>query len=92
MTVKRTYEKDGLTFISKSTEKAHFIKLDSKSRYLTSKLFSFDKSVKYKEMTPDMLELYERIRSDMQELTSCRDKYDLDISVSDVIQVRYMKI
>lgn len=91
MAVKRTYETDGKTFIDKSTEKRHFLKLHTKSLQVTSKIYGFNKSVKHDELNEEMKGLYETIKADMHELTKCRDKFNLNISVSNAIQEKYYK-
>jgi prophage antirepressor-like protein len=77
--------KEGL----KQPTKVDYIKANSIADKAISNLFGFPKMVKKKEMTPEMLIKREAVLEDTVELMALKEKYGLDISVSQAIYNKY---
>lgn len=66
-----------------------FIKANVISNKAVSTKYGFDKMIKKKDMSPDMLKDREPILEDTVKLMEVKDKFGLDIQVSNMIYERY---
>lgn len=69
--------------------KVSYIKANTIANKAVSKAFGYEKSIKKADMTPDMLVKRQSILDDTVELMTVKDKYGLDLSVSEKIYNKY---
>lgn len=69
-----------------------YCKANNIANKCVSNLFGFPKMVKKQDMTPQMLEAREPILKDTVELMAVKDKYDLDVSVSNSIYKKHESV
>lgn len=62
--------------------KISYIKANTIANKAVSKAFGYDKSIKKEDMTPDMLVRRQDILNDTVELMTVKEKYGIDLSVS----------
>lgn len=62
--------------------KISYIKANTIANKAVSKAFGYDKSIKKEDMTPDMLVRRQAILNDTVELMTVKEKYGIDLSVS----------
>lgn len=89
----KEHQKEMMSKLSKSLEKpkrAHFIKANTIANKAISTKYGYDKMIKKKDMTPDMLIERQSILDDTVNLMSVADKFDLDISVSQKVYEKYV--
>lgn len=92
-TLDKEYQKEQMSRLSQSLEKPkrnHFIKANTIANKAISTKYGYDKMVKKKDMTPDMLLERQPILDDTVNLMSVADKFDLDISVSQKVYQKYI--
>ena len=77
--------KEGL----KQSVKVDYIKANVVANKAVSNLYGYPKMIKKGEMTPDMLVKRQNILEDTVELMTVKEKYDLDISISQAIYNKY---
>lgn len=68
-----------------------FIKANTIANKCVSTLNGYDKMVKKDDMTPQMLEQREPILEDVVQIMAFKEKYNLDMSVSDAVYKKYAK-
>lgn len=69
-----------------------YIKANTIANKCVSNLFGYPKMVKKADMSEEMLEQREPVLKEVVELMAVKDKYDLDIPVSDSIYKRHLAI
>ena len=69
-----------------------YIKANTIANKCVSNLFGYPKMVKKSDMSAEMLEQREPVLKEVVELMAVKDKYDLDIPVSDSIYKRHVAI
>lgn len=69
-----------------------YMKANTISNKCVSNLYGYPKMIKKAEMTPEMLEAREPILKDTVELMAVKDKYDLDIPISEHIYKKYERV
>lgn len=69
-----------------------YIKANTIANKCISSLFGYEKSVKKSDMSAEMLEQREPVLKEVVELMAVKDKYDLDIHVSESIYKRHTVI
>ncbi len=69
--------------------KVDYIKANVIADKAVSNIFGYPKMIKKREMTPDMLVKRQNVLEDTVELTALKEKYGLDISVSQTIYNKY---
>jgi prophage antirepressor-like protein len=80
--------KEGL----KQPVRVDFIKANVITNKAISNMYGYPKMIKKSEMTPDMLVKRENVLDDTVELMTVKDKYNLNISVSDLIYSKYQRV
>jgi prophage antirepressor-like protein len=78
--------KEGL----KQPVKVDYIKANTIANKAVSNMFGYPKMIKKNEMTPDMLIKRQDILEDTVELMIMKEKFNLDIPISDSIYKRYL--
>ncbi len=69
--------------------KISYIKANTIANKAVSKVFGYEKSIKKADMTPDMLVKRQSILDDTVELMTVKNKYNIDLSVSENIYNKY---
>lgn len=85
-------QKHSMTFLADNLQMPStkdYMKANTIANKCVSNLNGYPKMVKKADMTPEMLEEREPILKDVVELMVVKDKYDLDIAVSDSIYKKY---
>lgn len=85
-------QKHSMTFLADNLQMPStkdYMKANTIANKCVSNLNGYPKMVKKADMTPEMLEEREPILKDVVELMVVKDKYDLDIAVSDNIYKKY---
>lgn len=91
-TLDKEYQKEQMSKLSQSLEKPkrnHFIKANTIANKAISSRYGYDKMIKKKDMTPDMLIERQPILDDTVNLISVVDKFNLDLSVSQKVYEKY---
>jgi len=65
--------------------KVDYIKANIIANRVVSNIYGYSKMVKKDAMTPDMLVMRQGILQDIVELMATKDKFGLDISISDLV-------
>lgn len=89
----KEHQKEMMSKLSRSLEKpkrTHFIKANTIANKAISTKYGYDKMIKKKDMTPDMLIERQPILDDTVNLISVAEKFDLDISVSQKVYEKYI--
>lgn len=89
----KEHQKEMMSKLSRSLEKPkrkHFIKANTIANKAISTKYGYDKMIKKKDMTPDMLIERQPILDDTVNLISVAEKFDLDISVSQKVYEKYL--
>ena len=68
-----------------------FIKTNTIANKVVSELYGFEKLLKKKEMTPEMLKDRQPILEDVSKLMKLKGEYGLDISVSQAVKNKWIK-
>lgn len=92
-TLDKEYQKEQMSKLSQSLEKPkrnHFIKANTIANKAISSRYGYDKMIKKKDMTPDMLIERQPILDDTVNLISVVDKFNLDLSVSQKVYEKYI--
>ena len=66
------------------------IKVNTVANKVVSSLFGFDKPLKKHEMPPEMLKARQPILEETKDLHILKEKYDLDLSVSETLKKRWL--
>lgn len=69
-----------------------YVKANTISNKCVSNMYGYPKMIKKADMSPEMLEAREPILRDTVELMAVKDKYDLDIPVSEHIYKKYERV
>jgi prophage antirepressor-like protein len=88
----RQHQKEAMAKLKASLRqpaRVDFIKANAIANKAISNMFGFPKMLKKDEMTPDMLVMRENALDDAVELMGVKDKFNLDISVSELIYSSY---
>lgn len=88
----KEYQKEQMSKLSQSLEKPKrtaFIKANTIANKAISTKYGYDKMIKKKDMTPNMLIERQPILDDTVKLISVVEKFDLDVSVSDKVYEKY---
>ena len=75
----------------KSDEPINYIKANTISDKATSTLYGFNKMIKKGAMTPEMLATRQTILTDVVDLMAAKNRFGLDIKVSETIYGKYNK-
>ena len=89
----KEHQKEMMSKLNQSLEKpkrTHFIKANTIANKAISTKYGYDKMIKKKDMTPDMLIERQPILDDTVSLISAAEKFDLDISVSQKVYEKYL--
>lgn len=89
----KEHQKEMMSKLNRSLEKPkrkHFIKANTIANKAISTKYGYDKMIKKKDMTPDMLIERQPILDDTVNLISVAEKFDLDISVSQKVYEKYL--
>lgn len=89
----KEHQKEMMSKLNQSLEKpkrTHFIKANTIANKAISTKYGYDKMIKKKDMTPDMLIERQPILDDTVDLMSVAEKFDLDISVSQKVYEKYL--
>lgn len=89
----KEHQKEMMSKLNQSLEKpkrTHFIKANTIANKAISTKHGYDKMIKKKDMTPDMLIERQPILDDTVNLISVAEKFDLDISVSQKVYEKYI--
>lgn len=89
----KEHQKEMMSKLNRSLEKpkrTHFIKANTIANKAISTKYGYDKMIKKKDMTPDMLIERQPILDDTVNLISVAEKFDLDISVSQKVYEKYL--
>src|SRR5690625_3914921 len=89
----KEHQKEMMSKLNRSLEKpkrTHFIKANTIANKAISTKYSYDKMIKKKDMTPDMLIERQPILDDTVNLIGVAEKFDLDISVSQKVYEKYL--
>ncbi len=92
-TLDKEYQKEQMIKLSQSLEKPkrnHFIKANTIANKAISSRYGYNKMIKKKDMTPDMLIERQPILDDTVNLISVVDKFNLDLSVSQKVYEKYI--
>jgi len=71
--------------------KVDYIKANIIANRVVSNIYGYSKMVKKSSMTPDMLVMRQGVLQDIVELMATKDKFGLDISISDLVYGVYRK-
>lgn len=88
-------QKYSMTFLHDNLEmptSKDYMKANTIANKCVSTMNGYPKMIKKAEMTPEMLEQREPILKDTVELMAVKDKYDLDIPVSESIYKKYQVV
>lgn len=88
-------QKNSMQFLHDNLEMPNtkdYIKANTIANKCISSLFGYEKSVKKSDMSAEMLEQREPVLKEVVELMAVKDKYDLDIHVSESIYKRHTTI
>lgn len=88
----KEYQKEQMSKLSQSLEKpkrTDFIKANTIANKAISTKYGYDKMIKKKDMTPNMLIERQPILDDTVKLISVVEKFDLDVSVSEKVYEKY---
>ena len=88
----KEHQKEAMRKLKESLKqpvRVDFIKANTITNKAISNMYGYPKMIKKGEMTPDMLVKREGILDDTVELMAVKDKYNLNISISDLIYNKY---
>ena len=88
-------QKNSMQFLHDNLEMPNtkdYIKANTIANKCVSNIFGYEKSVKKSDMSAEMLEKREPVLKEVVELMAVKDKYDLDIHVSENIYKRHVAI
>jgi prophage antirepressor-like protein len=89
----KEHQKEAMSKLSnnlKNPVRIDFIKANTIANKAVSNVFGHKKMVKKDAMTPDMLVKRQEILDSTTELMAIKDKFSMDISVSEVVYSKYM--
>lgn len=89
----KEHQKETMSKLSQSLKqpkRVNFIKANTIANKAISTKYGYDKMIKKKDMTPDMLIERQPILDDTVDLMSVADRFDLDISVSQKVYEKYI--
>src|SRR5690625_706991 len=89
----KEHQKEMMSKLNRSLEKPkrkHFIKANTIANKAISTKYGYDKMIKKKDMTPDMLIERQSILDDTVNLMSVVDRFGLDLSVSEKVYDKYI--
>ena len=89
----KEHQKEMMSKLSKSLERPkrkHFIKANTIANKAISTKYGYDKMIKKKDMTPDMLIERQSILDDTVNLMAVADKFGLDVSISKKVYEKYV--
>src|SRR5690625_5440137 len=89
----KEHQKEMMSKLSKTLERPkrkHFIKANTIANKAISTKYGYDKMIKKKDMTPDMLIERQSILDDTVNLMSVVDRFGLDLSVSEKVYDKYI--
>lgn len=85
-------QKNSMQFLHDNLEmptKRDYIKANTIANKTISTMYGYPKMIKKADMSPEMLEQREPVLNEVVELMAVKDKYKLDVPVSDSIYKRY---